>query len=254
MTTVNKYRIKCLTDSKFEYVWATEEPTACPVNSQHSIDQSATVIVDSVTETIQKVDIEQETVETGGNFQATTLTVPISGSDWCEQDFSWPIPISIAAAYYTTDEANRGDLLQAIAAPETIVGAVSAPVTSGQSTFTVTDTVIPNLDIGYYIELVDSNNSIVEDLGRLISVDEENSTITTENGTSQALDISPNPTYVRFSVRYIDNVEIGSPSKEVIGESNIKMSNFPANTILRLKYKRQVGSATKFIVRLEYYY
>lgn len=47
MTTVNKYRVWCNVDSKYEYVWAETEPTTCPVLG-HEIDTDVTTIVDSV--------------------------------------------------------------------------------------------------------------------------------------------------------------------------------------------------------------
>lgn len=51
MTTVNKYRVRCTTDNKYEEVWAKQEPTVCPVNAAHTIDASLTTIIDSVKET-----------------------------------------------------------------------------------------------------------------------------------------------------------------------------------------------------------
>lgn len=48
MTTVNKYRLRCTTDNKYEHVWAEDSdpvPTLCPVDSGHTVDQNQTAVV-----------------------------------------------------------------------------------------------------------------------------------------------------------------------------------------------------------------
>lgn len=60
MTTINKYRLLCTTDSTDEYSWGTTEPTTCPTNTAHTIDASKTTIVD-------KVEENTVTVNEGGN-------------------------------------------------------------------------------------------------------------------------------------------------------------------------------------------
>jgi hypothetical protein len=47
---VSKYRVYCNTDAKYEYTWDVVKPTSCPVDGTHSIDASATVIIDEVRE------------------------------------------------------------------------------------------------------------------------------------------------------------------------------------------------------------
>lgn len=39
-TTVTRWRVFCVTDSQFEYVWQTSVPTVCPVNAGHSVNSS----------------------------------------------------------------------------------------------------------------------------------------------------------------------------------------------------------------------
>jgi len=49
VTTLNKYRIWCDTDSKWEYQWADESdavPTACPTDTGHSVDTAKTSVVE----------------------------------------------------------------------------------------------------------------------------------------------------------------------------------------------------------------
>jgi hypothetical protein len=63
MATVNKYRVWCDTDSKYEYVWAETAPTACPTDTGHTIDTSKTSIVESRGDDF--VDISNVHDETG---------------------------------------------------------------------------------------------------------------------------------------------------------------------------------------------
>ena len=44
-TTINKYRIRCLTCHKRNYIWSEELPLVCPINRSHAIDHNETLIV-----------------------------------------------------------------------------------------------------------------------------------------------------------------------------------------------------------------
>ena len=68
MSTVCKYRLFCSTDSKDEYVWNDSEPTTCPTNVAHTIDTSKTVIVQTIDESIVKIDENVGTL--GGHYKA----------------------------------------------------------------------------------------------------------------------------------------------------------------------------------------
>jgi len=49
--TKYRYRIRCITDDKYEYVeqvFAEAVPTACPVNGAHTIDTVQTTIAEQI--------------------------------------------------------------------------------------------------------------------------------------------------------------------------------------------------------------
>ena len=48
MSVVNKYRLWCETENAYVYDWAEEEPTTCPNNTSHTIDETKTTISDTV--------------------------------------------------------------------------------------------------------------------------------------------------------------------------------------------------------------
>lgn len=55
MTTVNRYRLFCQTESTYVYTWATSIPSTCPNNNQHTIDSNSIVQVDSVSENLNTI-------------------------------------------------------------------------------------------------------------------------------------------------------------------------------------------------------
>jgi hypothetical protein len=48
MPVLNKYRISCTTENIYTYTWNDTQPTVCPNNNSHTIDSTATTIIDSV--------------------------------------------------------------------------------------------------------------------------------------------------------------------------------------------------------------
>lgn len=57
MATFYKYRIYCDTDSKWEYIWDTVEPTVCPTNAGHTVNSNSVSDEDKVkSKTIDDTD------------------------------------------------------------------------------------------------------------------------------------------------------------------------------------------------------
>lgn len=55
MTSVQRYRVFCQTESNYFYVWNTSLPTTCPNNNTHVLNSNATTVVESVTQTVSRV-------------------------------------------------------------------------------------------------------------------------------------------------------------------------------------------------------
>jgi hypothetical protein len=47
MSSIYKYKIYCITDSQFEYTWANNPPSICPVNSSHTVNSNSISDVDN---------------------------------------------------------------------------------------------------------------------------------------------------------------------------------------------------------------
>lgn len=131
MTTYFKYRVKCTTDNKYEY-WIFEStespPTKCPTNTAHTIDDSLTIIVDNIEDSV--VTIKEETTKTGGHFKLDMFKMVCPPDSTTSKIFSFPYPISVISANLITDEDHRGDIMSWIVNPNTTIGALTASYTA----------------------------------------------------------------------------------------------------------------------------
>jgi len=71
---INKYRIYCTTDNKWEYIWDTSAPTTCPVNGVHTVNANSVSILGNV-KRIQDIDTTASPYTiTGYNFYRANTT------------------------------------------------------------------------------------------------------------------------------------------------------------------------------------
>lgn len=225
----------CTTDNTYEYVWGTEEPTKCPTNTAHTIDTGTITIVDEASSNMVK--IKEENIATGGNYQATTvsfkgMTGP-TGTSYTI-DFSWPIPVNVLDIHMQTEEIHRFDEIKLTVAPNTIIGILTDDVCNGATGLDVSQTVIDNTMLGYYLEITDGAKLL--DCGQVISIDTTNNRLVTETLPSETY-LAFSPTYVRQTVYVIKDFMLSAPQKEIIGEGKIGGSYIPANVIVRAIYK-----------------
>jgi len=253
MTTINKYRILCNTESAYRYVWAEEEPTVCPSGVAHNIDSDNIAIVEHYTDQDVQAYIVEEDVRTGGHYQSRFVLLSISGSGWTELDVSWPIPVSLLSGDYTTcSGAEKGDEIEAVVAPDTIIGTVTSGVSVSGSVIEVSQTVIDNTAVGFYLKLDDGTN--VNELGRVLSIDTDNLTVTVENAATDSFSPST-PTYVKQTVKFITDSVLEGPGGHALGRTKIGASYIPENTVLRLRYKNNGVNDQKYLsITLEYLY
>lgn len=201
-----------------------------------------------------KVLVQEETIgqETGGHFQSRTISIDVSASiGWQEKEISFPIPIAILSGACCTPNNCEGDKIEFLISPNTVIGAISSDVAMGDTIINVSQTVIDNIQIGFWIDITDGSN--LNDLGRVIAIDKENLTITVENASSNIFQ-AISPTYVRQTIKMCPEFRLVPSSRFVIGESKIGASYLPANTIIKLKYYNSTTNSKTFSLMLEYLY
>lgn len=197
--------------------------------------------------------IQEEAIKTGGHFQARGIAVDIPAIvGWYDfPDLSWPFPVSVLSADAFAKSENNKDTIEFLVAPDTIVGAVIADVTTSDTILNVQQSVIDNMQLGYWVGLYDGINT--DSCGRCLNIDSINSQITVETAPTNAY-AAVSPTYVRMTNKMACEIELTEGHRMVLGESKIGGSYLPANTVMRLRYNNRDGVAKRFAFVLEYLY
>jgi hypothetical protein len=118
MAKIYNYRLKCITENKNVY-WLLKdnqpEPTKCPNDTSHEVDLSTLVIEETFDENIFTQvlgeGIDKRLRWKGYQFDA-------SGNTTTNYDFSFDTDIFIQGGYFSAHEANTGDIIEFILAPE----------------------------------------------------------------------------------------------------------------------------------------
>lgn len=251
MTTVYYYRVFCTTDNKYEYVWNTSAPTTCPVNTEHTINTSTIAVIKEISENIQK--IQEEEVPTGGNFRSEChdLFGATGPGVSTNKDFIWPFPITVLEIKINVEEHHRGDMVGLEVGPDTVIGAITSPITAGATSITVSPTVLQFLMLGYFLSLTDGVN--VDRCGRVININKTTATVTFETPTTNSFSHA-SPTYVRQTVSVLDNFTLGPPWMLSIGDSKIGGAHIPANTTVRTIITNNSNYSKVLNAQIEYLY
>jgi len=252
--TLYRYRLYCTTTDTYQFVWGISAPTKCPEDGSHSIDTTSISIIKKIDS--NQVSIKEENIPTGGHYQATTVSFEgmtgATGTVFLE-DKSWPFPINAMNISCHSTEENMGDTIDVAIAPDTIIGALTNLAPTGATGIYVSQTVIDNTQIGFYLELVEGAK--VFNCGRVIGIDTTNNIIIPEFTPTSSF--SPaSPTYVRQTVYSVRDFKCGTPQKFDIGTAKIGGSYVPANTVVRGMYTLNKPSATpkNFTAMIEYLY
>jgi len=249
MSTIYLYRVYCIQENKDVFQWSEIPPTICPNDhGDRTIDSSRTVIVDSRGKEIVTVN-----EPTDGYYQAITdkIIVPSDtpGSTYIH-NLSFPMDVIMWRSEFKPSTNMVGDELSVIAGPDTIVGTLTSSGSIGETTITVSSTVITNVVKGIDIAIDDTVN--YQDLGRVTAIDTDNSTITFENSLTNNYAIG---SLIKINICMLRDYVIDDDSERLkFGDKGFKGKLIPAGTVMRLKYKNNNGQAKTWYWRLEYYY
>jgi hypothetical protein len=217
-----------------------------------------------------KANIVEETTPTGGHYGVSSIMIDLTNDTpdadgWYSTSISWPFPITLISGQCEGIEDMVGDETEFVIAPNTITGSITSDVASGDTVINVGQTVIDNTFIGSFINLTDGVNN--DDLGRVLDV--AATSITCETATSNDFDNyipgygsgyhAPSwisPTYVRQSVKLGNQLNVGRGKIEMGTDRHAARSPLPANTVLKMKYKKTNGNDAqgKIIATLGYLY
>lgn len=282
-----KYRIWCNDESIYKYVWDEEEPIICPSNDTHTIDISSITIIDELTDTT--VTIKEESVHTGGHFQASTIRVDALANQTTSKSISWEIPISALSVEFVTEENHRGDVFDMSVAKNTTVGIITSDIiarsswqdqnyTLGNEVFFEQKNYVCILDTvsnedptnamhwSKIHNVINVSQSVIDNvslgyyvtigsdsLGYITNIDSENSQITTQYASENPY-LASSPSYIQITIYIVHQNEIMTPWQHIIGESKIGGSHIPANTEITVDYHNKSNVDKILVGKVEYLY
>lgn len=250
MTTIYKYRILCATESTYVYKYDTQLPTTCPNDTSHTIDSSSVTIVETYNNETSEI---KQTIPGYYQMGTTMITVPSGATGSIhEQTFSFPMDLQLWIMEFTSTSDMVGDIFNIIAAPETIVGAITSPVSTSDTVINVTNTIFTSGVVAKGLEILLDDGVNKQSLGLITAYDETNLQLTVQNSPS----ISYLPgTYIKINTYIVKNQVIDSPNKTfVYGRKGITTKTIQANTPLKFIYTNNNGIAKNLYFNLEYNY
>lgn len=196
----------------------------------------------------QPVKIEEgDSGVTGGHTLVKGFHVPVNNQGWNEFDITFPFPVAIFSATWNNDAVNfADDMIELYVAPNTQIGQPTADIAISDVTFSVPQSVIDNVAIGYYITLIDAlDSNHTFECGRVIAISQGNMTITIETAAAEAWTAAT--TIIAMTIKVADEIHINGNGIEVAGSSKIGGSPVPANTIIRARYYSDQAPPSNYI-------
>jgi len=189
---------------------------------------------------------------TQGLYTAKSLIIDISaGTTEKIIDFVWPFDIAIMSGTLGVSEDMVGDDFSVDIGPNTLIGALIAPLSVGDTSIYVSPTVIDNIKKGFYFGLYNGGGSTGVELGQVTNIDGPNSCITLDN----PVDVSANPgTYVAMCAKLIPNLYIHTTNVVEIGKDLPTGQRIPKNLPVRVHYNNNNGVSKKISFFIEYLY
>jgi hypothetical protein len=195
------------------------------------------------------ISITQELVATGSNYRWDACAFTAMPNTLTTHTLTYPFPVTVLSATVQTAEENRGDFLSWYVSHNTVVGVVTSAVTAGTTVLPVSSTVVSMCFIGMKITLFDATHTDV--MGFIVGISTENSTVTVSVAPTHDFAAG---SYIRISVVYLDNVEIGHPLQMDLGQAKITGTYVPANTLLTCVYDNRSGGEKRIVGNFEFLY
>jgi hypothetical protein len=252
---LKKWLVYCVTEDTYHTVWqesTQSAPTVCPVNSNDTIDGNITREIETINVAPRVQIEEEESLKTQGYFKSIGRTITIDGNvDSVTTDtLVWPFHVTILTGWFYSQDDQVGDSVGATVAPGVVVGALTAPLYSGNNEISVTQTVIDNTAVGHRIALTDGVHTY--DMGRVTEIN--NNVYTMENNSSYTF--SPlSPTYVKQTIDIIRDMKINvGKVRYAFAEKKQRGKGLPKNIPFVIEYHNHTGNTKQFSYIVEFMY
>lgn len=238
--TVYNWKLLCTTESAYKTVWSETAPTTCPTNTAHTISGSSVTIIDQRGDNI--VTIKEEDIPTQGHFQFTVIKLVTAPNTTSTTNIVFPININVITVDIQTEESHRGDNMSWYVLPNYTIGVLTSDASIGNTTLNVSPTVAQAIGLGYVLTITDGVHTDI--MGLCTAVDKIANTVTGQYALTHDFSAS-SPTFVKMSIAYVNNMELGTPQKFSVGASKIGTSYLPKNVPLVANYTNVSSTDTK---------
>jgi len=162
--SVKKYRVYCNDESKFVTGWFDTEPSTCFNNNNHVIDTNQTTVID--VEIVSKIKISQTNLDISDadKYQLLCIYDTIQANETKDVIFNIGIDVNLFSVNIHCNHNNIGDKYDSFVNKDTILGIVTQDATD-VSVIKVSQTVIDNSKIGFYIKFGSSEYYKIIDIG-----------------------------------------------------------------------------------------
>jgi len=250
-TDVFQYRIYCVQEAAYVYVWGTTAPTLCPNDhADRTLDATKTTVTNTVSE---KHVFATEPYN--GYFQATTIPITVPSGDPGDiytQDVSFPMNITMWTTGFRPQSSMVGDMFCVLVAPNTTVDVVTQTVNIGDTVLHVTGAMCNNTNIvlGNDISITDGTNT--NHLDRITELNTANNTITITEPPTVSFAAG---SVMKLNIQLVRDYMIDQSTENIeYARKGLRGKTLPANTILRVMYHNNTGTAKTFYFNMEYYY
>jgi hypothetical protein len=250
MSTLHKWKIKCIEEDKFVYTWSEDLPVICPNNhTDRTIDNDYTIIVESISK--NNVIIEEPTT---GVYQSTTKIFDIPSGitgDITMHDLELDIDMELWKLSIMSTEDMVNDEISSIYSPNQLIGSLNQEgIINSNEIIVSPETFNTNIVKGLEIILDDGITQI--NCGKIISIDKVNYKLTLSSQLTKNYNIG---TLIRTNFYGLYNVKIILSNHEyVYGGKGVRSLKLSKDKKLCFVYKNNNGKSKKLFINLEYYY
>ena len=184
-------------------------------------------------------------MEKNTNFVQRSFTMDIPSQDGI---YEFPIvfkyDVQLIRAKYLDLPSNAGDILNADISPNTIIGQINIPCSTGQSMIYADASVLKYLQVGYDVSI--TNGLTSDDLGQCLEINSNHIIVETKlvNNYGEGSAIG-------MTVPLIRDLSFSGANSERVIQGTTKTSLLPKGVPIVLKYNNLTGTAAKFVFDLE---
>ncbi len=246
-SAIKKYQIFCTVEEKWSIGYSVDPPVFCYNVKTHTVNPDSVQELEMEKPTETK--LLDEAIPTGSNRTTQGYSFTATANNSTNYDITFDTPVDIFQLRIQT--LNTNDVVDVVVDPNASLGAGSltqdAPV--GSTAFKISEDKIGKLYLG--LELVLSNGTTANFLGKIISIDSVTHTVTTKGTSTTAFLVSN--TIVKTNQYIVRNYVMINNGAHTFPSKNGALY-VPKGTIVRCAYKNNGSSSTTVGLSCDYAY